>query len=110
MIFFHDKSGTILFTDNATTPSLQISNQYISQKLTSAHSIAMISFAYELGCSLYYYGSDCSVYCSPVNDDAGHYTCDYYGTKVCLPGYSDPTNNCLMAQNSKLLISVYNLL
>ena len=93
--FVHYSSTFRTYALFAITPSLQMSNSYISQQLSFTQNIATISFDYKLGCSLYYYGSDCSVYCSPVNDDTGHYSCDSDGNKVCLPGYSDPNTNCL---------------
>ncbi|KAK2143352.1 hypothetical protein LSH36_852g02016 [Paralvinella palmiformis] len=56
-------------------------------------------------CSPDYYGSDCSLYCVAQNScEGGHYSCEYDGRRVCLPGwqgppeckmfYGDTTNEC----------------
>ena len=53
------------------------------------------NYATRIECATNYYQSDCSVYCIPTNDTTGHYTCDTNGNKICLPGYTNASNNCL---------------
>ena len=37
----------------------------------------------------------CNTFCQPRNDPNGHYTCDDFGNKVCLPGYTDASTDCV---------------
>nr|KAG5689564.1 hypothetical protein BaRGS_022067 [Batillaria attramentaria] len=45
-------------------------------------------------CDVNYYGSDCTIYCEPSDDDTGHNTCDpLTGQRVCRFGWSG--DDCL---------------
>jgi hypothetical protein len=58
---------------------------------------ASIMLAFQASCSDYYYGPECNVFCEETDSAVkGHYTCDpQTGEKVCRPGYTDPTSNCI---------------
>ena len=43
----------------------------------------------------YYPAGICNTFCQPRNDSLGHYTCDSFGRRVCLPGYTDSDTNCV---------------
>ena len=43
----------------------------------------------------YYPAGVCNTFCQPRNDSLGHYTCDSFGRRVCLPGYTDSDTNCV---------------
>eukprot|EP00112_Aurelia_sp_Birch-Aquarium-sp1_P025417 Seg843.3 transcript_id=Seg843.3/GoldUCD/mRNA.D3Y31 product="ZP domain-containing protein" protein_id=Seg843.3/GoldUCD/D3Y31 len=40
--------------------------------------------------------------CVARDDAQGHYTCNDDGTKKCMPGWSDPSNNCLQDSRSEV--------
>ena len=47
-------------------------------------------------CAPHYYPAGiCTTVCQLRNDSFGHYTCDSLGLPVCLPGYIDPSTNCV---------------
>jgi len=46
-------------------------------------------------CKRGFFGSVCEIECSPRNDSNGHFTCAANGTRLCLPGYQDPSTNCI---------------
>ncbi|XP_066936278.1 probable serine/threonine-protein kinase nek3 [Clytia hemisphaerica] len=47
-------------------------------------------------CSADHIGKYCEIaICKPRDDDKGHYTCTSDNQKVCLPGWIDPSTNCL---------------
>ena len=47
-----------------------------------------LTYAIRIFCSNYYFGSDCSKYCKPADDNGtGHFTCDRHGNKVCRKGF-----------------------
>ena len=66
----------------------------------SKYQTSWLTFSYRFYCIENYYGSYCTVYCKDTNDTTGHYTCDCEGSKECLPGYSDPINNCIQEFNN----------
>ena len=41
-----------------------------------------------------YHGEECNVFCEERDDDGGHYSCGPHGAIVCLPGWTQPGNNC----------------
>uniref|UniRef100_A0A7M5UKE6 DSL domain-containing protein n=1 Tax=Clytia hemisphaerica TaxID=252671 RepID=A0A7M5UKE6_9CNID len=46
-----------------------------------------------------YKGKYCDVkFCEPRDDAKGHYNCTKDNDKVCLPGWIDPSTNCVMRQ------------
>jgi hypothetical protein len=78
-----------------------LSSESISplQQYSGVHGSVMMAISYRVTCSSDHYGSDCSIYCRPHNDsNNGHYTCNNItGDKECLPGYTDPTSNCIQS-------------
>ena len=69
--------------------------------ITGAHNRVSVTVQFQRTCDANYYGVSCFTYCVPADNDAdGHFTCDASdGSKLCLPGYSNPDNNC---RDSKL--------
>ncbi|XP_038045991.1 protein jagged-1-like [Patiria miniata] len=62
----------------------------------SLGSRSQIDFSFEVRvyCDSYYFGSDCSVYCIPRDDQYGHYRCDTNtGAKICYSGWEGTTCN-----------------
>ena len=45
-------------------------------------------------CDPNFYGSRCSIVCTPRDDSEGHYTCNSDGQKVCNEGWSDSFHSC----------------
>ena len=43
----------------------------------------------------YYPQGTCDTFCQPRNDSGGRFTCNVDGVRVCLPGYENPSRNCL---------------
>ena len=43
----------------------------------------------------YYPQGTCDTFCQPRNDSGGRFTCDDDGDRVCLPGYENPSRNCV---------------
>ena len=68
---------------------------------TGVQNRVSVTVQFQRTCDANYYGVSCFTYCVPAdNDTDGHFTCDASdGSKLCLPGYSNPDNNC---QESKL--------
>ena len=47
-----------------------------------------LRYAIRLYCDNFYYGSNCTKFCKPADNDViGHFTCDEQGNKVCKDGY-----------------------
>ncbi|XP_063428562.1 delta-like protein D [Mytilus trossulus] len=46
--------------------------------------------SYRVVCDEHYYGTGCSNFCRPRDDQFGHYNCDGNGTKICLDGWKGP--------------------
>ena len=53
------------------------------------------AFVLTLTCLGNFYGPNCSVYCKPENSSKGHYRCLDDGSKECLTGYKNVSNNCV---------------
>ena len=85
----------ILYTQAKLSP--QVSGTFSSDKTVNegGSNVISLSYATRIECATNYYQSDCSVYCIPTCDNTGHYTCDTNGNKICLPGYTNTSNNCL---------------
>ena len=60
-----------------------------------AHRKVSMDMSFTLRCSPKFYGSECIVFCAPVDDSTGHFTCDANGDKVCLDGWTDTIGSCL---------------
>ena len=54
----------------------------------------ILVLSWDMVCSRYFHGDNCSCYCKSQNDNGGQYTCSSNGTKVCLPGWADLGINC----------------
>ena len=92
----NDNPSRILNTQtNLQSP--QVSGTFSSDTTVNegGSNVISLSYATRIKCATNYYQSDCSVYCIPTNDNTGHYTCDTNGNKICLPGYTNTSNNCL---------------
>ncbi|XP_062521097.1 protein delta homolog 1-like, partial [Corticium candelabrum] len=74
---FGDFSSLIILSDLSKTKSLDIK--------------------WRVRCSDHFYNEDCFIFCKPVDDVSGHYDCLSNGTKRCLPGWTNPQNNCTTA-------------
>ena len=53
-----------------------------------------IQIDFHMYCAANYFGSQCSVFCEPMDGERGHYTCDSQGNIVCLEGYLGKETNC----------------
>ena len=92
----NDNPSRILNTQtNLQSP--QVSGTFSSNTTVNegGYNVISLSYATRIECATNYYQSDCSVYCIPTNDNTGHYTCDTNGNKICLPGYTNTSNNCI---------------
>lgn len=49
-----------------------------------------LEYSYRVVCDEHYYGTGCSTFCRPRDDQFGHYTCDNNGTKICLKSWQGP--------------------
>ncbi|XP_064408628.1 protein jagged-1 [Latimeria chalumnae] len=49
---------------------------------------AFIEYKIRVRCEENYYSSGCNKLCRPRNDFVGHHSCDRYGDKVCLEGWT----------------------
>ena len=54
-----------------------------------------IRLQFKVECNNGYYGADCGTFCIDTDDTSGHFTCGSNGEMICLPGWSEPTSNCL---------------
>ena len=64
-------------------------------RYTGVYGVANMDLSFTLRCAANFHGSECTVFCAPVDDATGHYTCDANGGKVCLQGWTNPAGNCL---------------
>ena len=88
---------TRILNSQANLQSPQVSSTFSSDTTVNegGSNVISLSYATRIECATNYYQSNCSVYCIPTNDTTGHYTCDTNGNKICLPGYTNTSNNCL---------------
>ena len=86
-----------ILNTQANLQSPQVSSTFSSNTTVNegGSNVISLSYATRIKCATNYYQSDCSVYCIPTCDNTGHYTCDTNGNKICLPGYTNTSNNCL---------------
>ena len=73
------------------------------QHLTHQTQYTTLEYSYRVVCDEHYYGTGCTNYCRPRDDQFGHYTCDNNGTKICLDGWKGPY--CADGKNSRYLCS-----
>ena len=59
---------------------------------------SMIVLSFGLQCTSNFYGSDCATYCVPRDNSEGHYSCGSDGERICLSGWSDPSENCTLCK------------
>ncbi|XP_043930303.1 protein jagged-2 [Protopterus annectens] len=52
--------------------------------------VAQFKYRTRVRCDENYYGSMCNKFCNPRDDYFGHYTCDQFGNKICLEGWTGP--------------------
>ena len=90
-----------------SNPDDHVDNVYATITLTPSSSFtsirtyngiygnSRIELSFRLQCSSNFYGSDCATYCVPRDDSGGHYSCGTNGQRICLSGWSGPSNNCL---------------
>ncbi len=64
-----------------------------SSSISGARTTLFLSGGPRVVCREGYFGPNCG--CSPRDDSTGHFTCDTNGIKVCLPGYQNPSTNCV---------------
>ena len=88
---------TRILNNQANLQSPQVSGTFSSDTTVNegGSNVISLSYATRIECATNYYQSDLSVYCIPSNDNTGHYICDTNGNKICLPGYTNTSNNCL---------------
>ncbi len=65
----------------------------VSNSISGARTTLFLSRGPRVVCREGYFGPNCG--CSPRDDSTGHFTCDTNGIKVCLPGYQNPSTNCV---------------
>ena len=67
-----------------------------SSTVAGEHGRVSLTLSYTLQCESNYYGSNCTKYCIPQDDNNGHYTCDNKtGEIVCRDGWQNPDSNCV---------------
>ena len=67
-----------------------------STTVAGEHGRVSLTLSYTLQCESNYYGSNCTKYCIPQDDNNGHYTCDNKtGEIVCRDGWQNPDSNCV---------------
>ena len=87
---FHDLIADI-FIDLILDPSESF-NPVGTYGMRSGGSITL---QFKVMCNADYYSLDCATFCVDTDDDTGHFNCSSTGEKLCLPGWSEPTTNCL---------------
>lgn len=65
--------------------SVEVGDQWHSYNYTNVNS--ELNYSYRVMCDNHYYGSTCSNYCKPRDDEFGHFRCETDGTKVCMDGW-----------------------
>ena len=97
-----DANSNHILDNQANLQSPQVSSTFSSNTTVNegGSNVISLSYATRIECDTNYYQSDCSLYCTPTNDNTGHYTCDTNGNKICLPGYTNTSNNCLTADGN----------
>ena len=88
---------TRILNTQANLQSPQISSNFSSDTTVDedGSNVILLLYATRTECATNYYQLNCSVYCIPTNDSIGHCTCDTHGNKICLPDYTNISNNCL---------------
>ena len=81
-------------SDDRTAITLINLDPDLSESFKSGRYIS-ITLQYKVMCNADYYGLDCATFCVDTDDDTGHFSCSSTGEKLCLPGWSEPTTNCL---------------
>ena len=72
------------------------------QWYTGVYGNSRIELSFRLQCGSNLYGSNCTTFCVARNDSEGHYSCGSDGQKMCLMGWTEPTNNCTVRKYQEL--------
>ena len=74
---------------------------HLQQRYYGQEGNSYMTFLFSLSCIANYYGSNCATHCVARDNSGGHYSCDSVtGVRICLEGWSDPSNNCLTREFS----------
>jgi hypothetical protein len=97
-VYDYDGDNNVVYTDEYSIELPFITSNTFSfpTTYTSRYATAQLTLAYRIYCIEDYYGEYCNMYCISTNDTTGHYYCDCTGNKICLEGYSEPDNNCIV--------------
>ena len=87
---YHDLIANI-FIDHILEPS----EDFTSVGTYGRGNGGNITMQFKVSCDTDYYGLNCGTFCRDTNTSSGHFTCGSNGDKICLPGWSEPTTNCL---------------
>ena len=66
-----------------------------------------LTLRFEVDCNPNYYGSSCTTHCVAQDNNGGHFTCGSNGQKICIEGWSDPSNQCLTGELLYIQQNVY---
>ena len=70
---------------------------YLRQSVLEVHVYFHIVF-YRITCRDpdFHLSNECLIRdCNAKNDSSGHYSCDQFGNKICLPGWTNNITNCI---------------
>lgn len=68
-----------------------------------------LKLRFEVDCNPNYYGSSCTTHCVAQDNNGGHFTCGSNGQKICIEGWSDPSNQCLTGELLYIQQNVYTI-
>ncbi|NP_001158418.1 delta protein precursor [Saccoglossus kowalevskii] len=71
----------------ATQRFAAVGFEWNTEVYSSEDTDSELHYSYRIVCDEHYFGEECSDFCRPRDDNLGHYTCDAFGNKVCLPGW-----------------------
>ena len=64
-----------------------------------------VTVRFQRVCDDNFHGVACTTFCDPTN---GSYECSANGSKICLPGYGNPDNNCLESEESHFIFLAFD--
>ena len=109
LIFFIVDMKDVMLSRLVKTDELIPAKSHANSWVTPSpyiHRDSAIHYQYRMVCYKHYYGLDCSTFCEPRDDFAGHYTCDDTGEMVCLPGWRNNKNEAYCSTGTKVSYSV----